>query len=104
MERAESSAWSSLRRREREDAAFPLLSPWPLPRPADWIATVHQPQTEAELEALRRCVDCGRPDVSGRDGNATRTGTDRSATRKTEEIAVTDPCEYATIVDGKDLL
>ena len=32
LERAESWRWSSLRRVEREDPAFPILSTWPLPR------------------------------------------------------------------------
>ena len=35
--RAESWRWSSLRRVEREDPAFPILSTWPLPRPTDWL-------------------------------------------------------------------
>lgn len=34
---------------------------WPLSRPADWGQMVNQPQTESELEALRRCVNRGRP-------------------------------------------
>ena len=58
---AESWRWSSLRRAEREDAAFPILSSWPLARPADWLRIVNQPQTEAELEALRRSVKRGCP-------------------------------------------
>ena len=61
VERAESWHWSSLRRAEREDPAFPILSTWPLPRPDDWAKTVNQPQTEAELAALRCCVNRGRP-------------------------------------------
>src|SRR5271157_763473 len=40
VERAESSRWSSLRRVEREDPAFPILSAWPLPRPTDWLQLV----------------------------------------------------------------
>jgi len=50
-----------LRRVEREDTAFPILSAWPLPRPTDWLQLVNQPQTEAEVEALRCCVNRGRP-------------------------------------------
>ena len=34
---------------------------WPLPPPKDWVAWVKQPQTTAEVAALRRCVDRGRP-------------------------------------------
>src|SRR5208337_608547 len=48
-EQAESWRWSSLRRVEREDTAFPILSAWPLPRPTDWLQLVNQPQTEAEV-------------------------------------------------------
>src|SRR5208282_3293121 len=61
VEQAESWRWSSLRRVEREDTAFPILSAWPLPRPTDWLQLVNQPQTEAEVEALRCCVNRGRP-------------------------------------------
>ena len=52
--RAEDWLWSSLRRAERDDPAFPILSDWPLPRPSDWLEIVNQPQSEAELDALRR--------------------------------------------------
>ncbi len=61
VERAESWRWSSLRRVEREDPAFPILSTWPLPRPTDWLQLVNQLQTEAEVAALRCCVNRGRP-------------------------------------------
>lgn len=57
---AEDWAWSSLYRRvagKRE----PLLAGWPLPEPVDWHTQVNQPQTEAELEAIRRCVRRGCP-------------------------------------------
>jgi len=56
--RAECWPWSSLRRSER-DAAFSIVSAWPLPRPADWLEIVNRPQTEAELEATLRTR--GRP-------------------------------------------
>ncbi len=59
--RAEQWPWSSLRRGERDDPPFPILSPWPLPRPADWLEIVNRPQSEAELEALRRSVRRGCP-------------------------------------------
>jgi putative transposase len=61
VERAEAWRWSSLRRGERDDPAFPILSDWPLPRPANWLQLVNEPQTEAELEALRCCVNRSRP-------------------------------------------
>ena len=44
-----------------KDPAFPILSTWPLPRPTDWLQLVNQPQTEAEVAALRCCVNRGRP-------------------------------------------
>ncbi len=58
---AQAWRWSSLGCIERENSAFPILSPWPLPRPADWLRLVNQPQSEAELDALRRCVRRGSP-------------------------------------------
>jgi putative transposase len=54
--RAEDWPWSSLRRLEREDPAFPILSAWPLPKPSDWLELVNRPQSESELDALRRAV------------------------------------------------
>jgi putative transposase len=57
---AESWRWSSLwRRLHGDDHPGRLLSPWPLPLPADWLELVNGPQTEAELEALRRSVRRG---------------------------------------------
>jgi putative transposase len=61
VERAENWLWSSLRRGERDEADFPLVSPWPLARPADWLRIVNEPQGEAELEVLRRSVNRGCP-------------------------------------------
>ena len=54
--RAEDWPWSSLRRAERENPASPILSAWPLPRPTNWLEIVNEPQSEAEVTALRRCV------------------------------------------------
>ena len=59
--RTEEWPWSSLRRGEREDPSFPILSPWPLPRPTDWLEIVNRPQSEVELNALRRSVRRGSP-------------------------------------------
>ncbi len=42
-------------------ARGPLLAEWPLPEPSDWIEQVNSPQTEAELEAIRRCLHRGSP-------------------------------------------
>jgi len=62
VQRAEDWRWSSLwQRLHGDDQPSPLLSPWPLPVPSDWIEHVNSPQTEAELEALRRSVQRGCP-------------------------------------------
>jgi putative transposase len=59
--RAESWCWSSLGYASRRDPAFPILSDWPLARPTDWLEIVNRPQSEEELKALRRSVNCGCP-------------------------------------------
>jgi putative transposase len=60
--RAEDWRWSSLwRRLQGDDHPAPFLAPWPLPLPTDWVAHVNEPQTEAELEALRRSVQRNCP-------------------------------------------
>jgi putative transposase len=60
--RAEEWRWSSLWRREQGNRrARAFLSEWPVNRPRNWIAWVNQPETEAELEVLRRSVQRGRP-------------------------------------------
>ena len=62
VERAEEWRSSSLWRRLKgtaDDKA--LLSDWPLARPRQWRRLVNTPQTDAELEALRRCVKRGQP-------------------------------------------
>ena len=38
-----------------------LLGHWPFDRPAEWVEWVNAAQTEAEIEALRRCVNRGTP-------------------------------------------
>jgi putative transposase len=45
----------------REAGFAPIRFPWPLPRPRDWTAHVNQVQTEAELAALRKCIERGSP-------------------------------------------
>jgi putative transposase len=37
------------------------LDPGPVPRPANWLEHVNEPQTEAEVERLRECLRRGRP-------------------------------------------
>ena len=62
VSRAEDWRWCSLWRRVHgtsEDRRW--LSKWPLPRPRNWADFVNQPQTEAELEAIRRSVCRGQP-------------------------------------------
>ena len=57
VEHAEDWRWSSLGCRvhgTRKEKA--ILGDWPLPRPRQWRRMVNQPQTEAELKALRRSV------------------------------------------------
>ena len=62
VKRAEDWRWSSLWRRQHPHAK-PLipLADWPLPLPPDWLTIVHRPQTEAELDALRRSVNRDAP-------------------------------------------
>jgi putative transposase len=58
--RAEDWRWGSLYRRVRGGDGLPLCE-WPVPYPCEWSAEVNAPQTEAELEAIRRCVRRGSP-------------------------------------------
>jgi len=52
------SAW---RRTYGDQKSRQLLAPWPVPRPRQWRAFVNKPQTEAEVEAVRRSVRRGTP-------------------------------------------
>jgi putative transposase len=62
VERASQWRWGSgWHRRNAESALGRLLAPWPVPMPADWETWVDEPQTEAELAAIRRSVNRGRP-------------------------------------------
>lgn len=58
--RAEQWRWSSLWHRIQSSTAV-TLDPWPVPPGSDWSHYVNQPETAAELDALRRSVGCGRP-------------------------------------------
>jgi putative transposase len=60
VQRAEDWKWGSLHRRAGKTRS-PLLGGWPLPEPSDWIEQVNVPQTETELEAIRRCLHRGSP-------------------------------------------
>jgi putative transposase len=62
VKRAQAWIWCSLARRGMpEQAGRPVLSPGPVPWPDDWLALVNRPQSEAEVAALRRCVQRGQP-------------------------------------------
>jgi putative transposase len=55
VRRAELWKWSSLWTGCSE-AVMVSLSPWPVPRPTDWIAHVNSVQTDAELSAIRKSI------------------------------------------------
>jgi len=61
--RAEMWAWSSLSWRASGSRGKrpAMLAKWPVPCSRDWIAHVNEPQTEAELAALRRSLARGAP-------------------------------------------
>jgi putative transposase len=62
VRRAERWRWGSLWRRQQKQRPEPwLLSAWPLAEPPGWLAEVNKPQSEAELEAVRRSVRRGQP-------------------------------------------
>ena len=62
VKRAEQWRWGSLYRWLRVSAEDSrLLAPWPAPRQAGWVQHVNEPLTEAELSAVRHCVDRGSP-------------------------------------------
>lgn len=63
VDRAEAWCWSSLAVRLNRCPAedVPALSTWPVPQPRKWIELVNEPQTDAELLALRASVERGRP-------------------------------------------
>ncbi len=60
--RAEDWPWSSLWIDQFGSAEHrAMLSRWPIPRPVKWCQYVNEPQTEAELTALRRSCVRGTP-------------------------------------------
>lgn len=64
VRKAESWPWSSAAPLPQEATTgdAPLaVHPGPVPRPANWLKWVNQPQTQEELAALRRSVDRGQP-------------------------------------------
>ena len=60
VRRAEDWRWSSAAAGDGGERAS-LLDRGPVPRCADWLDWVNQPQSEAELAALRKCVERGMP-------------------------------------------
>lgn len=60
VRRAEDWRWGSLWRMTQGDRDAPaLLAAWPLSRPCRWAEWVHEPQTEAEVAAIRRSIRRG---------------------------------------------
>ena len=59
--RAEYWRWGSLAAREDPDRRDLLCDPWPINQPRNWIERVNLPQTQAELDAIRRCAIRGCP-------------------------------------------
>lgn len=60
VSRAELWRWGSMWHRLNPSGAISLHA-WPIAYPSNWIEIVNQPQTEAELAALRRAVVRGAP-------------------------------------------
>ncbi len=60
VRRAEEWRWSSLGM-SRTSGPGPRLEHWPIDRPEPWDAVVNEPQTEAELAAIRESVVRGSP-------------------------------------------
>jgi putative transposase len=58
--RAEDWRWSSLWRRGNF-CDHGVLHDWPVERPANWLALVNEPETNAEVEALRAAIRRGAP-------------------------------------------
>ena len=62
IKRAEDWRWCGLWvRRYGSDEQRAMLSPWPVPEPRHWLRTVNAALNERALEALRLCVNRGRP-------------------------------------------
>ena len=62
VDRAEQWRWSSLWSYAGAQRSAPArLAAWPIERPRNWLDRVNEPQTEAELGALRHSVNRGRP-------------------------------------------
>jgi putative transposase len=73
VKRAEDWAWGSLRPRLARGGSE-LLAPLPVELPRNWKAAVNEPQTEAEVAAIRHSIQRGTP-------FGTEAWTKRAATR-----------------------
>ena len=60
VERAQDWVWSSLRWWRRSDRPS-YLSDGPVDRPSDWVRRVNRPETDSELEAIRRSLSRSAP-------------------------------------------
>jgi putative transposase len=61
VKQVENWQWSSLWRRTQGGKSSQWLTDWPVVRPRQWVKWTNDPQTEEELEAIRQCVQRGRP-------------------------------------------
>ena len=62
VERAEEWQWSGLWRRTQKEPKVELpLAAWPVERPRNWVARVNRGLNDEQLEAVRTCVERGRP-------------------------------------------
>ena len=52
--------WGSLGRRQQH-RGMDILAGRPIDRPPDWVQFVNEPQTQAELDALRQSINRGCP-------------------------------------------
>ena len=77
--RAEDWRWGSLNWRVRHESPV-ILTPPPLELPKDWVQIVNLPQTSAELDAIRTCVNRQRPfgDPEWIEREAKQSGLDQS--------------------------
>jgi putative transposase len=85
VERAEQWRWCSLWRRLHLGSDPPIrLHAWPVPEPERWIETVNEPETPAEVEALRLSVSRGSPfgHLAWREATARRLGLEYTFRRR----------------------
>ena len=64
VQRAEEWPYSSVRWSAAvatEPSPVPLLTPWPVDRPSDWLAAVNEPVAGTQLDRLRTSAHRGRP-------------------------------------------